>query len=286
MNSILMLMLMHLLFATQSCKKRGDDTPTTNTSLTRQGALAIGSNESKNKAKDKLTLVQTEKNISTLRANDLNPTPKVAMGDNGSVVISWVQNLSDDIFAVFKSTYHEGTWSHPAQRSDHFPLVGPAGKPQLAMDKSGNAIAVWQQSDGKNLRIYKAEYREGSWHSPATADQAISPAGSDASLPAVALGAQGNAIIVWEQRDDKGYAQIFKSEYRSATWIHPRSLSDNISPDEQNAYNAQVAMDSSGNAVVVWSQGVGESTEIFKSEFRNGAWVHPATISDFISPKG
>ncbi|MCX6999632.1 MAG: hypothetical protein NT106_04965, partial [Candidatus Sumerlaeota bacterium] len=78
----------------------------------------------------------------------------------------------------------------------------------------------------------------------------------------------GNAIIVWCQSDGS-YNQIFKSEYRGHVWTHPSSLSNNISPNGQNAENPQVAMDNNDNAIIVWHQ-IDVLTQIFKSEYRFG----------------
>jgi len=45
-------------------------------------------------------------------------------------------------------------------------------------------------------------------------------------------------------------------------------------------------MDNSGNAIVTWIQSDGTNSQVFKSRYRNGAWVHPTGIADNISPDG
>jgi hypothetical protein len=69
--------------------------------------------------------------------------------------------------------------------------------------------------------------------------------------------------------------QVFKSEYfilggdppnYIGWWTHPSSLSDNISPDGQDAWQQQVAMDYYGNAIIVWMQSDGSNHQIFKSQ--------------------
>jgi hypothetical protein len=110
------------------------------------------------------------------------------------------------------------------------------------MDTNGNAIIVWQQSDGSDVQIFKSEYRGGFWTHPWSHTDHISPDGSDAYVPEVALDTNGNAIIVWEQWDSSN-RQIFKSEYRGGFWTHPSSLTDHISPDGSDAGFPEVAMD-------------------------------------------
>ena len=46
-------------------------------------------------------------------------------------------------------------------------------------------------------------------------------------------------------------------------------------------------MDDNGNALIVWAQYDGSGIrQVFKSEYRDGSWTHPADLSDNISPEG
>ena len=167
--------------------------------------------------------------------------------------------------------------------------INPGGTdawyPQVAMDNNGNAIIVWQQYDGTNYHIFKSEYRGGIWTNPANLTDNISPGGAGAWNPQVAMDNNSNAIIVWQQSNGTNY-HIFKSEYRSGVWTNPTGLTDNISPNGQDAAYPQVAMDNNGNAIIVWQQNDGVNDQIFKSEYRSGIWTNPANLSDHISPDG
>jgi mRNA-degrading endonuclease HigB of HigAB toxin-antitoxin module len=209
--------------------------------------------------------------------------PQVAMDSNGNAIIIWRQNDGGNN-QIFMSEYRNGSWSHPADLTDN---ISPDGQnaldSQVAMDSGGNAIVVWRQNDGSNEQIFKSEYRNGSWSHPADLTDSISPDGQDADDPQVAMDSNGNAIVVWEQNDGGNY-QTFMSEYRNDSWSHPADLTDNISPDGQDAYGPQVAMDSNGNVIVVWEQYDGGDNQIFMSEYRTDSWSHPADINDNISP--
>ena len=211
--------------------------------------------------------------------------PQVAMDNNGNAIIVWWQHNGSN-FQIFKSEYRNGSWSHPVGLSNNISPNGQdAANPQVAMDNNGNAIIVWHQNSGTGNQIYKSEYRNGSWSHPAYLSDNISPDGSDARYPRVAMDNNGNAIIVWDQLDGSN-SQIFKSEYRNGSWSHPTDLSNNISPDGQNAYNPKVVMDGNGNSIIVWEQQDGINFQIFKSEYRNGSWIHPAQLTDNISLNG
>jgi hypothetical protein len=153
------------------------------------------------------------------------------------------------------------------------------------MDNNGNAIIVWNQSDGSSNQVFMSEYRGDAWTHPADLFDNISPDGQSTDMPQVAMDDNGNAIVVWIESDG-AINQLFMSEYRGGTWTDPVDLSDNISPDGQSATSPQVAMDNHGNAIIVWNQSDGSSNQVFMSEYRGGAWTHPADLSDNISPDG
>ena len=208
--------------------------------------------------------------------------PQVAMDNNGNAIITWYQSNGTH-YQIFKSEYRSGSWTHPSSLSDN---ISPDGQiallHQVAMDDNGNAIITWYQSDGTNDQIFKSEYRSGSWTHPSSLSDNISPDGEGAVDSQVAMDNNGNAIITWYQSDGTN-SQIFKSEYRSGSWTHPSSLSDNISPDGQSAIDPQVVMDNNGNAIITWYESDGLKDQIFKSEYRSGSWTHPFNNSDNIS---
>ncbi len=211
--------------------------------------------------------------------------PSIAMDNNGNAIIVWEQFDGSDV-QIFKSEYRNGVWVHPISLSNNISLAGGhAFVPRVAMDDNGNAIIVWRQNVGTEWHIFKSEYRNGVWTHPGSLNDHISPDGQICYDSRVAMDNNGNALIVWHEKDDANY-QIFKSEYRNGTWTHPASFSDNISPGDQDARHSQVAMDNNGNALIVWEQNNGTDWQIFKSEYSGGAWTHPALLKDSISPKG
>ncbi len=221
-------------------------------------------------------------NISPDVENAQNPL--VVMDNNGNAIIVWRQSDGAKI-QIFKSEYRNGAWTHPSSLSDN---ISPDGQdvenPDAAMDDNGNAIIVWQQQDGTNKQIFMSEFRANVWNHPDDLNDNISPGGQHAVYPKVAIN-KGNAIIVWHQLDGSKL-QVFMSEFRMRTWTHPRKLTDNISPDGEHAQWPQAAMDNNGNALIAWEQEDGANFQIFKSEYRKGAWIHPIHLSSNISPDG
>ncbi len=214
--------------------------------------------------------------------------PQVALNDSGDAVIVWQQpDLSlNQKYRIFRSEYRNGSWTDPSNIFDHFSPGGQdAAFPQVALNNNGDAVIVWYQSDGANNQIFRSEYQNGSWIDPSGLLDNISPDGQDSVEPQVALNDNGDAIIAWRQSDGAN-EQIFRSERRDGSWTDPVNLLDNISPSGQNAISPQVAMNNNGQAIIVWFQNDGANSQVFRSEYRNGSWTDPSGLSDNISPDG
>lgn len=221
-------------------------------------------------------------NISPSGANCDQVT--AVMDNNGNAMIVWRQDTGSGI-QIYKSEYRSGSWTHPTDLNDFVSVATTdCSYPDAAMDDNGNAIIIWTQADGTHLQIFKSEYRSGSWTHPSGLTDNISPDGSNTDTCKVAMDNDGNAIIAWRQYDASTDSQVFKSEYRSGSWTHPSGLSDNISPDGQNAYSIALAADKQGAWCIAWRQNNGSSTAVFLSEYRYGRWDHPADLNDSLTP--
>lgn len=212
--------------------------------------------------------------------------PAIAMASNGDAVIAWQQKV-DDRSHVYMAERRNGKWRLPASLDDHIsPDKSYAWEANVAMDDAGNAIIVWDQEYAEGFhRVYKSEYRHRAWHHPSSLEDHISLPGGDGLRPRVVMNNRGEALITWEQ-DPEGMSRIYKSEYRQGAWFHPVDLNDRISPDNDGggAFNAIPALNDQGGAVIAWQQAHGSSSRIYKSEYRMGAWLHPGTLEDSISP--
>src|SRR4051794_33312675 len=72
-------------------------------------------------------------------------------------------------------------WTSPVDLSA---VVGDADQPQVGIDSTGRAFAVWQRSVGSNVRVQlRTRSATGSLGSVYT----VSPVGQDASTPQIAV---------------------------------------------------------------------------------------------------
>jgi hypothetical protein len=131
------------------------------------------------------------------------------------------------------------------------------------MPTAGNAIVIWVQPDLPYYRLYARRYVPGTgWDAVLTIDDNT----GTCSLPRIAADAAGNVIAVW-QHDDGGSASIYANRYSvTSGW----GTAGQISNGTGNAFNPNVAVNSSGAAMAVWYQDDGGTYNAYASRFSPG----------------
>jgi hypothetical protein len=123
--------------------------------------------------------------------------PQVAFDPSGNAIAVWnrFDGSKTRVQAAFRPS--GGGFGTPQTLSG---AGQNASNPQVSMDNSGNAVAVWERLDGVKLRI-EAAVRPASGSFGAT--QILSDAGQDAFEPKVKAGpaVDNNAVAVWTRSD-------------------------------------------------------------------------------------
>ena len=173
-------------------------------------------------------------------AND----PQIAMASSGNAMAVWQQMDSTNHYSILANRYSAGVWSGAVWLEGS---AGNATNPQVAMSSNGNAMVVWQQVDSSgNQSILANRYSAGIWSGAVWLEAGT----GNATNPQVAMSSNGNAMVVWQQVDSSGNQSILANRYSAGVWSGAVWLEAGTG----NATNPQVAMSSSGNAMVVWQQ--------------------------------
>ena len=184
--------------------------------------------------------------------------PQVAIDTAGNAIAVWQQ--SDGTHSnVWARRYDAAGGSWEAAQLLETSDAG-AGYPQIAFDVSGNALAVWAQSDGSHDSIWAARYAAGSW---GAAQLVETDDTGYASWPQIAMNAEGNAVAVWRQWDGSHYS-IWTACYTSGSWGAAQLLETD---DANDAEQQQVAIDAAGNAVAVWRQHDGTVFHVWAARY-------------------
>ncbi len=192
--------------------------------------------------------------------------PRVAMDAGGNAVAVWYQNdgLRNNIWAN-RYTPSGGWGTAMLIETDN---AGDATMPQVAMDRRGNAVAVWHQHDGMRNNIWANRYTpSGGW---GTARLIEGDNAGGAQNPQVAMDRGGNAVAVWSQSDGTRYNIWANRCNASGVWGTAVTVETDNAGD---AYSPQVAMDGSGIAVAVWSQSDGTRQNVWANRCSpSGVW--------------
>jgi len=191
--------------------------------------------------------------------------PQIAVDSSGNAVAVWDQSdgTRDNIWA---NRYVSGTGWGTAEliETDN---KGHAYYPQIAVDDSGNAVAVWYQSDGTIKSIWANTYTDGTgW---GTAEPIETDDAGNAFFPQVATNSKGMGIAVWYQADGAGHDDIWANCYIAGKGWDTAECIDTGTGDAQNP---RVAVDENGNAVVVWQQSDGTRDSVWAKRYFGGTW--------------
>jgi hypothetical protein len=204
---------------------------------------------------------------------------QVAVDSNGNALAVWSQ--SDGTRTnIWANRYTAGTgWgSATLIETDN---AGGAGVPDLAFDTSGNAMAVWTQSDGARSNIWASRYVAGTgW---GTAGLIETDNAGAAFSPRVKLDASGNAMAVWLQSDGT-LGSVWANRFVAGVgWGTPQLI------ETDNAGNAafpEIQVDASGNAVAVWRQSDGTRLNMWANRYTVGVGWGVATLIELDNAGG
>ncbi|MBS0653871.1 MAG: hypothetical protein JSR39_10165 [Verrucomicrobia bacterium] len=176
--------------------------------------------------------------------------PQVAVGNDGTVIAVWQADLSgtSTVYAAMKTI--SGSWG--AQQSISTANVNSA-YPQISINSSGNAIAVWYRYDlfsgiYSNVILQGAsKLNAAAWNAPVD----ISSAGkrNPADLVSKVVYSDSNmALAAWTNSFDNSLFSSEWSAYENGVWSDPEALIElNLA-----AYDVDATIDSKGNAYVSW----------------------------------
>jgi hypothetical protein len=177
-----------------------------------------------------------------------------------------------------------GSWGTQPIQIDTAGLNADA--PRVGVDAAGNAVALWQQTDGAGKTTLWSSRRSlpmGTWDMPVQIDTAATN-GTSVSAQ-LAVSANGTAAAVWQEQalppnaaDDFAWANVYTpgKGWGTAAPLFQESFGGNATP--------QVAIDSKGNAVAAWAENIGDTPstgqQAYASFYTSGAgWSAAVRVS-------
>lgn len=169
--------------------------------------------------------------------------PKVAMDAGGNATAVWAEGFP--VESIYANRYTAGAGWGTAQLLETG--VGTAQFPRVAM-ASGEAIAVWAQSPNGLNSLFANRFFPGTGWGTAT-EVDVLPFNVRLNFD-VKMDGQRNAVAAWEQLDAGSVGHLYASRFVPASgWGVPEAIeSFTFDPEE----DLEMAMDTEGNAMVVW----------------------------------
>jgi hypothetical protein len=205
--------------------------------------------------------------------------PSVAMTSSGDFVVSWSSYYQQDL-TTSNSGYGLEVWeqrysANGAAQLTEFRVnqttAGHQGRSDAAMDGSGNFVIVWDSNIAGNTDIFGRRFSSAG--TPLGDEFPVNTYTSfHQNLPAVARSVGGSFVVVWrdEIRDGSGdsvWARLYDTNgvaQGSDFLVNTTTASSQQDPS--------VAMDSTGNFVVVWADTAkdGSNSGIFGRRYNSG----------------
>ena len=180
-------------------------------------------------------------------------SPQIAIDTNGNAMAVW-KSWNGGTYDIEAKRYVVATSAWETAQLIIDSAAGNADSPQVAFDASGNAMAVWSQW-GTSYDIWANRYVAGTGWAGATRIEAND---REAMSPRIASDAAGNVMAVWTQPDDTNpdlYSNsVYSNRFTAGNWGAAALVKSGV----PFAWESAIAMNSNGDAVVVWEEDDGQ----------------------------
>ena len=199
--------------------------------------------------------------------------PQVAMDPAGNAVATWLKG-GTVVQAAARAA--GGSFFGPFTLTVMTPVAEQAQQaPQVAMDRQGNAVVVWTNTD---LRVRASMRRAGASFAGASFAGAahVFQGGMGVQGAKVAMTSSGEAVAIWQTVTGGGSSTINSS---TSVGGAPFSTGALVSPMGQALTNPTVGVSASGEAIAVWQRTVSPGNFSVQSAIRlGGAWQTRADL--------
>jgi hypothetical protein len=192
--------------------------------------------------------------VSLFGANAVDPS--VAISPTGTALTTWTNSVTGQIFANF----FNGTIWGP----DTLISIGVNNQgSDVGMSATGLGVAVWNNGND----VFAAQFNGATWSAPVVISTGLSNTNAHIDVQA-----DGRAAAAWVD----GAGNVQAALFNGITWTAPTVISTTVGANQ----GLEIAMDGSGNVVVVWAFS-GLTNEILSAFHRTGdlnVWDPPLIV--------
>ncbi len=171
--------------------------------------------------------------------------PAIAVDSSGNAYAVWTDLRNNNDFDIYFSYRPaDGSWGENVKVNQ---AGGMQAFPDIAVDPSGNAYAVWWDEHNNGDVYFSYRPADGSWGAEDRVND--DPGAATQGPPAIAVDSSGNAYAVWHDRRNIGWDIYFSYRPAGESWGENVQVNDDTSWERDSP---DIAVDSSGNAYAVW----------------------------------
>jgi hypothetical protein len=182
--------------------------------------------------------------------------PAVAADPTGRFVVAWEDNGGDQFYQVKVRGFKADGTQRFSQRTVNTDATGQQRKPAVATDAEGNFVVVWEDDGGDGKYQIKARGFKADGSQRFSQRTVNSVAKGQQRHATIAMNANGQFVVVWEDDGGDGIYQIKARGFNA-------DGSERFSQRTVNAvaagqqYRPAIGMDAAGNFVVAWEDDQG-----------------------------
>lgn len=187
-----------------------------------------------------------------------------SLNDAGKAVVVWCQQHQDSYaLEIYGALLNENALSWvPTSRLSNTPVPGvDYVAPQVGIDATGNAVAIWEKIEETSHTIQTAQLFATSTTWEPSFD--LSLPGEVALDPCLACNQSGQAIAAWTNSTCR---YIESALLQGHNWSSPEPLSST------GADEVAVAIDETGRVIAVWRLVRGATHYLQSSTYHHGTW--------------
>ena len=196
--------------------------------------------------------------------------PSLAVDSSGAVHAVWQDNTTGNHEIYYRKSPDGGTTWAAAKRLTW--TSGSSARPTVAVSSSEHIHLVWQDDTPGKAEIYYKKSTDGgaNW----TANKRLTWTSGHSYYPSLLVDSSGNPHVVW-QDETPGNNEICyrKSPDGGGAWVASQRLSWNSGSSQE----PEIAVDSSGNLQLVWTDNSPGNFEVHHRESSNGGVIWTAS---------
>jgi len=207
--------------------------------------------------------------------------PALRLDGSGDPIVAWHDETTGNA-DIYVKRYNGSAWVEwspgSASGGGISQSAGYSQGPALALDAQGNPFVAWADGSSASGDIYVKHGQTDGWAEVGAGSASaggISQSAGYSGRCQLALDVADHPVVVWED-DTAGNTEIYIKRFDGASWVELGAGSASgggISQTTGFSMNPALALEPSGNPVVVWSDQSAGSSAIYLKRFDGSSWV-------------